>query len=260
MTTFMLTGGASGIGKHLTAVLLRQGRRVIATDLNIDAIEAPEKHRLDVRDPEAWERVLDAAGDVDVLMNIAGCLRPGWVHEARPEDIHMQLDVNVKGVMFGTRAAARRMAARGRGHILNFASMAALAPIPGIAVYSASKYAVRGFSLAAAQELRPRGVHVTVICPDAVRTPMLERQKDFEEAAMIFSAPRILSVEDVERAVMRALVKKPLEVFIPRGRGCFARLADLFPGLTIRLGDRLRRRGLERQAALKIKSKKSDQA
>lgn len=253
MTTFLLTGSASGIGKHLTAVLLRQGHRVVATDVNVDAIEAPEKHRLDVRDPEAWERVLDAAGDVDVLMNIAGYLRPGWVPEARPEDIHMQLDVNVKGVMFGTRAAARRMAARGRGHILNFASLAALAPIPGIAVYSASKYAVRGFSLAAAQELRPRGVYVTVICPDAVQTPMLEREKDFEEAAMTFSAPRILSIQDVERAVMRALAKKPLEVFIPRRRGCLARLADVFPRLTFWLGGRLRRRGLERQAELRDK-------
>lgn len=251
MTTFVLTGSASGIGKHLTSVLLRQGHRVIATDVNVDAVDAPERHRLDVRDPEAWERVLDAAGEVDVLMNIAGCLRPGWVHEVRPEDVHLQLDVNVKGVMFGTRAAARRMAARGRGHILNFASLAALAPIPGLSVYSASKYAVRSFSLAAAQELRPRGVYVTVICPDAVQTPMLEAQKHAPEAAMTFSAPRLLTVRDVEHAVMRALAKKPLELFIPRRRGWLARLADLFPRVTLWAGEGLRRRGLQRQAQLR---------
>jgi NAD(P)-dependent dehydrogenase (short-subunit alcohol dehydrogenase family) len=75
------------------------------------------------------------------------------------------------------------------------ASPAAFAPVPGLSLYAASKFAVRGFSLAAAQELRRHGVFVTVVCPDAVRTPMLALQRDYPEAALTFSGPRTLGVE-----------------------------------------------------------------
>ena len=78
----------------------------------------------------------------------------------------------------------------GSGHIVNIASLASLVPSPGLALYSASKYAVRAFSLAAAEELREHGVAVTTVCPDAVRTAMLDKQLDYPEAALTFTAPR----------------------------------------------------------------------
>ena len=109
---------------------------------------------------------------------MAGVLRVERVEDLQPESVALQLDVNTKGVILGTQAAAKVMVGQGRGHIINIASMAALAPVPGISVYSASKFAVRGFSLAAAQELEDRGVQVTVVCPDAVDTPMVDYQLD----------------------------------------------------------------------------------
>src|SRR5205823_4569252 len=110
------------------------------------------------------------------------------------------------------------------GHIINIASMAALAPIPGISLYSASKYAVRGFSLAAAQELRAHGVYVTVVCPDAVQTPMLDAQLAHDEAAATFSGPRLLTVEEVGRAIIgQGLARRPLEIYLPPSRGWLAR-------------------------------------
>jgi 3-oxoacyl-[acyl-carrier protein] reductase len=146
------------------------------------------------------------------------------------------------------------MVGRGGGHIINIASLAALAPVPGIALYSASKYAVRGFSLAAAQELRPHGVAVTVICPDAVDTPMLDRQIDQDAAAMSFSGARFLTVDDVSAAVLgRALPKRPLEIHLPRSRALLARIADLFPRTALWLRPTLERRGRARQAAMQRK-------
>src|SRR5262249_40428921 len=153
--------------------------------------------RLDVRDVADWERAIDEAvaafGRIDVAMNIAGYLMAGWAHEASPEIVDCHLDINVKGVIFGTQAAARQMLkqnkGQGSGHIINIASMSALAPIPGIAIYTASKYAVRAFSLAVAQELRPHNIYVTAINPDAVRTPLLTPQKDIA-AAVLFSSPK----------------------------------------------------------------------
>src|SRR5215472_15441003 len=162
--TFVLTGCASGIGRHLTGALTLRGHRVLATDINMAALEECAHawnaeqvaiRALDVRDADGWDRVLKEAaarfGRVDVVMNIAGYLRSGWVHEMPPEEVQRHIDINTKGVIFGTQASARYMMAQRQGHIINIASLAALVPVSGLALYSASKYAVRAFSIAAAQ-------------------------------------------------------------------------------------------------------------
>jgi 3-oxoacyl-[acyl-carrier protein] reductase len=265
---FFLTGCASGIGRHLAGALLAEGHRVWATDLDLAALSAHADARwpadrarvaaLDVRDAAAWSRVFAEAvadmGGVDVLMNVAGYLRPGFVGEFTAEAVHLHFDVNTKGVVFGTHTAARHMLARGEGHIVNIASLAGLAPIPGIGLYSASKFAVRAFSLAAAQELAPRGVAVTVVCPDAVQTPMLDLQVDCREAALTFSGPRILSVDDVAAAILgRVLPDRPLELHLPRSRALLARVADLFPRAAMWIRPHLDRRGRARQRAMQTR-------
>jgi 3-oxoacyl-[acyl-carrier protein] reductase len=260
---FVVTGCASGIGRALADALVSAGACLVATDRDIESLDAhatrhgwPEDHvvtkLLDVTQPEHWAQAIAVArerfGRVDVLLNVAGYLLPGWVHELEEEAVHRHFDVNLKGVVFGTRAAAAAMLEQGSGHIVNVASLAALAPIPGLALYSASKYAVRAFSLAAAQELRPKGVAVTVVCPDAVRTPMLELQRDYEQAAMTFSGPRVLEPTEVTNTILGpVLTRAPLEVFLPRSRGWLARVADVFPTTALTLGPLLRKRGRSRQ-------------
>ncbi len=261
--TFFVTGCASGIGRDLAGRILRDGGRLTATDLDVDALrrvadedrwpeDAVAIGRLDVTDAEQWRSKWDQAtqrfGDVDVLVNMAGYLRSAWVHEIEDPDVARHFDVNVRGVVLGTRTAAQAMRPRGRGHIVNVASLAALAPIPGLSLYSASKFAVRAFSLAAAQELRPHGVAVTVVCPDAVATPMLDRQKDREEAALTFSGPRVLAPSEVSDAIVGdVLARRPLEVFLPPSRGWLARVADVFPRTATAVAPLLRRRGRTRQ-------------
>ena len=264
---FLITGCASGIGRHLADEALARGHRVLATDVNLAALadhaaEAPwpeelaRIERLDVRDAGAWERILGIVesewGAVDVLLNVAGYIRPGRAVEVTTLDVDRHFDVNVKGLIFGTRAAGRRMVENRAGHIVNVASLASLAPVPGISLYSASKYAVRAFSLAAAQELRPHGVAVTVLCPDAVATPMLDLQLDYPEAALSFTAPRVLRVEDLSRIIFgRVLTKRPLIVTLPRWRGWLARLADLSPSSARLLSSLMEGQGLEKQRTMR---------
>jgi 3-oxoacyl-[acyl-carrier protein] reductase len=265
-SNFFITGCASGIGRHLADVLLAAGHQVFATDLDEPALRAHAEasawpiarahpRRLDVTDAAAWAAVFGEAvrlmGGVDVLINVAGYLMPGYIADIDAATVHRHLDVNTKGTIFGTQVAARHMLARGRGHIVNIASLAALAPVPGIGLYSASKYAVRGFSLVAAQELRPHGVAVTVVCPDAVQTPMLDLQLGYREAAMTFSGDRVLTVEDVADAVVRrVLPQRPLELYLPRSRALLARFADLFPRTTLWLRPWMEARGRARQAEI----------
>lgn len=260
----LVTGCASGIGRELVQVLLAAGHRVLATDRLLPPLRqaaqgwaatlAPEQlqlRALDVTDPLAWEAAVAAAqrcfGGLDVLVSVAGVLVPGWAHELTDDAVDLHLDVNVKGVVHGVRAVVPGMIAQGYGHIVNVASLAALAPVPGLALYCASKYAVRGYSLSVALELRRHGIAVTVVCPDAVQTPMLDVQRDVEAAAMTFSGPRVLTVREVSEAIVRALDERPLELLLPPSRGWLAKLADLAPASGRVIEPLLRWQGRRRQ-------------
>lgn len=269
--TFVVTGSASGIGKYVTHELVSRGHAVMATDVNLAGLQQVAQaegwptdrvrvRAMDVRDPAAWAATFDEAvsafGGVDVLMNIAGYLRAGTGHEMSVEDVHRHIDVNLKGVIFGVQAAARHMIPRKRGHIVTVSSMSALAAIPGIAVYSASKFAVRAFCLANAYELRPHGIAHTVVCPDAVETPMTDHIRGQDAAAMVFSSSRLLSVEEVGgELVGRVLAKRPLEVVLPHSRAWIARLGNLFPNLSFAAMPGMLRRGATNLARLRAEDK-----
>ena len=263
--TFLVTGAASGIGRCLVGALLARGHRVMAADLDLEALEstassdewAADRRLLqafDIRDVEGWRTAIDTLIEtwtrLHVVMNVAGFLRPSWIHECTDHDVHTHFDVNVKGLIFGTRAAAQAMIPQGFGHIINVASLASMAPVTGLGLYVGSKYAVRGFSMAAAQELAPHGIAVSTVCPDAVQTPMLDLQLDYPEAAITFTAPRILTPEDVTQVILgKVLPHRPILISIPRRRAFLARLADLFPSVAGMLtralqgrGDRIRRK------------------
>jgi 3-oxoacyl-[acyl-carrier protein] reductase len=266
----VLTGCASGIGRQLATDLYDQGHHVVATDLN----EAPlrdwasthwtdteriEVQRLDVREAEAWESVLDKTrerfGKIDVVCNVAGMLVARWAHEMSLAEVGLTIDVNVKGVIFGSNAAARRMIEQGFGHIVNIASVAGIVAVPGLAVYSASKHAVRAFSLSISQELKRHGVYVTVVCPGPVATPMLDIQLPREEAALTFSAGRALTPEQVSKAIIeKAIGLRPLELVVPvpgSGQGQLVRLLGAFPELSTWLAPVLRRRGKRAQERMR---------
>lgn len=256
----LVTGAAGGIGRALTEALLARGDRVLATDVRAAALEdlaAPAAgalvtRALDVRDPLAWQEAVEAAvaafGRLDVLFNVAGYLRPGRLHELAVADIDRHLDINVKGVIHGTRAAALAMLPRRAGHIVNIGSMASLTPVPGLNLYAASKFAVRGFSLSVAGELAPHGIAVTVVCPDAVETPMLDLQRGHAESALVFSGGRPLRAAEVVAALLGpVLEERPLELALPWGRGALAKLGSAFPGLAARIRPLLEARGRRRQ-------------
>jgi len=245
---FLLTGCASGVGKHLTGVLLKLGHSVIATDVNLKTLEETTwegtgklvRLKLDVTKREDWDAAVVVAktefGALDVVMNIAGFLYPGKTQDdSTLRFIDLHVGVNITGVMYGTSIMSRFMIESMKegelvngGHIINIASMAAKAPIDGLTLYSATKYGCRGFSLCAAKDLYPEGIYVTVVCPDAIRTPMLDMQVSHDSAVMSFCGVKALSVEDVERAIMdKVLINRPRE-FV---------LADAIRSRMIYLGD-----------------------
>lgn len=257
-SVFFLTGCASGIGLHLAQCLLNRGHTVIATDINLPALQRVAQERqwpsdrsrlvaLDVRAWDAWESVfasLAAQGEIpDVVMNIAGVTRAIPLEKITPDDVAFHLDTNVCGVIYGTRMAAAYMKPRRSGHIINIASLAAFLPLPRMSLYTASKCAVRGFSLAAREELTPYGIAVTVVSPDSVKTPMLEQEAENPDAVWSF-AGTLLAVEDIERAVFeRVLRKKPREVLLPWNTALISRVLVAFPALATPLLGQFEKKG-----------------
>jgi 3-oxoacyl-[acyl-carrier protein] reductase len=267
----LVTGCASGIGRGLAQRLYARGDTVIATDIDEPGLQAAAREggwtnpdrivlrRLDVRDPKGWEQMVDEIvtrwGVLDVLVNVAGFLVPVWAKDATTADVDRTFDINAKGLIHGTNAAIRQMVAQKHGHVVNVASVAGLVPVPGLALYSASKHAARAYSIAAGQEVREHGVFVTAICPTVVATPMMDIQIDREEAAFVFSGKRALTVDEVVTAIVeRAMVKKPLELVLDvpwSGQGAVARAGNIFPGIGLALQKYIRKTGRSNQEKLK---------
>jgi 3-oxoacyl-[acyl-carrier protein] reductase len=268
MKHHLITGAASGFGFGLTRTLLARGDSVLACDINTAPMEqlrafaaAPAQlsiRQLDVRDSAQWEQTMQAAVQlwprIDTVMNVAGVLRPDFIADIQPADIDLTFDVNTKGAIHGTQAAFRIMRNQtdenGRGHIINLASMAGIAPVPGLSIYAASKFALRGYSLTIAHELKQYGISMTVICPSGADTPMVEPYRHKEKAALIFIAPLLTIDQVVHVMVERALVKRPTEMTLPRARGLLAKAAGSFPGIANMLAGPMTRTGLRNQAKM----------
>lgn len=263
----LITGAARGIGHALVRRALADGHSVIAADRDAEALStlvATGQGRvraatLDVRESAAWERLADtlhAEGALpDVLINVAGVLRSGQTGELRVDDIDLMLDVNVKGVIHGTNAFARHMKVRRAGHIINVGSVASLYATPGTTLYATSKFAVRGFSIAAAGDLRPHGVAVTLFGPGPVKTDMLEQQRGDPDAALTFSGARALSVDEVAAAILGPVLRKrPVEYFLPFRDELMGKVCNAFPALFLSQLDRARARGRRHFAAREYQS------
>jgi 3-oxoacyl-[acyl-carrier protein] reductase len=259
--TAIITGAASGIGQHWAGVLAaRPDFRLALADIDAAGLAAAftpgnylRLHALDVRSPGDWQRVvadtLHAFGRIDYLFSIAGGGRPGFLLEQPADNVDFVVDLNLKGPIYGMRLVGQVMAGQRSGHMVNVGSLAGISPTPGNALYSAAKSGLRAASLAAAVELRPHNVYVTLIAPDVVDTPLARRHFDNPEAAALArSGGRVLTVQDVAAAFWQALAERPLELNLPRWRGWLAKINSLYPPLMLSLYAPLKRRGLEQMA------------
>lgn len=251
----LITGAAGGIGTAVVDMAAERGHQVIAAGLDVDALNdrwrANPRVRcetLDVTQWHDWQNLLgrlDADGvALDVLINAAGVLRSGQAGALRQPDIDLMLDVNVKGVIYGTNAVAAGMRQRQSGHIINVGSVASLYATPGTTLYAATKFAARGFSIAAAGDLKPHGVAVTLFGPGPVKTAMLEQQRGDADAALTFSGPRALTPEEVARAILGPVLKKrPVEYFIPFRDEIMGKISNAWPRFFLSQVSKARARG-----------------
>ena len=241
MRSVAITGGARGIGRATAEACVRAGMSVVIGDVNGEACAAVAKEigavglPLDVSVADSFEAFLVEAeqrvGRLDALVNNAGIAPIGLFIDENPTDTERLVDINIGGVLIGTRLALQRFIPRGHGHIVNLASSAGQIATAGGATYSATKHAVVGFTRAIRAETHGTGVRTTIVMPGLIRAEMISG----------FDTPRgtrIVGPDAVADAIVRALGDGREEVFVPRELGPVARLVA---GAPPAIADRIKR-------------------
>jgi NAD(P)-dependent dehydrogenase (short-subunit alcohol dehydrogenase family) len=228
-----ITGGARGIGKATATALVRKGCRVAIGDLDLSLAEETAAGlgggtialALDVTDRASFEAFLDETerqlGPVDAVINNAGIMPVTPFVEESEASVRRQIDINLHGVITGTQLAIARLQPRGNGYIVNIASQAGKAGVPGIATYSGTKHAVIGISEAVRAELRGSGVEVLCVMPTVVNTELTSG------VGQKWVKP--VEAEDVANEIVEAMEVPRFDVFVPRSNGGLYKFLQLLP-------------------------------
>jgi NAD(P)-dependent dehydrogenase (short-subunit alcohol dehydrogenase family) len=256
----LITGGASGIGRALGEELAGRGCAVLLADRQVElaheaaAAIGAEAAELDVRDLAAFEalagEVRDRHGRIDLLFNNAGIGVGGGMETYSAEDWDDVFDVNLRGVANGVQAVYRGMIEQRSGHIVNTASIAGLLPFPWTGSYAASKHAVVGLTRTLRVEAKRFGVRASVLCPGAVRTPILTGGRygrttlATDEARMLRVWERMRPIEPqaFARGAVDGVVRNQAVIVVPGWFKAFWYLDRLAPSLSLRLSEALHAR------------------
>lgn len=229
----VITGGARGIGLATALSLAKLGARIAIGDIDEKTVkESGTDHdfdhygRLDVTDAQSFATFLDDVerelGPIDVLINNAGIMPTGRLVDETDQITRRILDINVYGVILGSKLALSRMLPRGSGHIINIASLAGETHIPGLATYNASKHAVLGFTDTLREEYRGSGVSVSSVLPTLTNT----------ELGSGVAAPKGLPAaepEDIAAAIVRLIAKPKPKARVTRAAGAMSVFVNLLP-------------------------------
>lgn len=251
MKSIFVTGAASGIGRATALLFGRRGYAVGCYDIDVDgarraaeSIPDARHGRIDVANEESWTAAVSdfeaAYGRMDVLFNCAGVLRMGRFEDVSPAECRKQLEVNVMGVVLGVQRCLPLLERTGHAAIVNMSSASATYGQPELAVYSATKFAVRALTEALDIELRPRGVRVSDVMPSYVDTPMVRTQTHRSKTLDRLGVK--LTADDVAEVVWKAAHGDRLHYVPQRDVALLSRLGGLAPSAARAIMHRLAKR------------------
>lgn len=259
----VITGAASGLGQGFATVMSDNGATIVAADIDLDGVTKTvaqivadrgeaEAHRLDVRDSTAVTKLVDDTvarhGRIDYIFNNAGIAAQGPVQDIPIEDWDEIIDINLKGVVYGTSAAYKQMVKQGHGHIVNTASLAGLVPSPLLAPYSAVKFGVVGLSQALNAEARSHNVKVTALCPGFIESGIYGSARysgGLSEEIGRAQIPHIVPLEEGVNTLLKGVAANKAVVTLPLYGHVFWRGYRLSPAVGIRLSALLGKRQLK---------------
>ncbi|MFA4081010.1 SDR family oxidoreductase [Mycobacteroides salmoniphilum] len=229
-----ITGGARGIGRAIATAFAAEGAKVAIGDIDKKLCENTAAEigngtiglPLDVTDYGSFEAFFDTiaatVGPVDVIVNNAGIMPITPFGEESLESIQRQLDINVRGVMWGSQLAVQRMKPRGGGVIVNIASAAGKMGVPGLATYCATKWAVVGLCESLTLELKDDNISVVCVMPGVVNTELVAGLNEHWLLG-------IVQPEDIAAGVLKAVRKGKFPVMVPKKLGPLLRTTAMLP-------------------------------
>lgn len=221
--TVLITGASSGIGYELTRVFAARGHDLVITARREDRLAAlaeslPKGCNVHVvpvdlarsKGPKRLMEALDRQGlQVDILVNNAGVAATGPLQDMDGKAVRQMLQLNVRAVTELTHALLPGMVERGRGRILNVASVVSFQGVPGMSLYSATKAFVLSLSEGLAEDLRGSGVTVTALCPGPTRTEMVDEMKSLELAGPFLASAREVAEEGYRACMAGEAIRVP---------------------------------------------------
>jgi short-subunit dehydrogenase len=241
--TAIITGASAGVGAAVARAFAACGARLMLVARGQKALKeiaaelkpVTDVHTMamDVADEKLCAAMLKKAefelGAVHYLVNNAGLHVRGPVEANEPDDLGAMIDVNLRAPIVLSRLALPYLRASGGGAIVNVASLAGCTPVEGAATYSASKFGLRAFTFALAEELRDSNIHIGVVSPGPIDTGFIMSQID-NVTDLTFSQP-MSTAEAVAEAVLRVAMGEKVEIKMPAASGVLANVSYLFPGV-----------------------------
>jgi short-subunit dehydrogenase len=235
----VITGASSGIGRATALEMARRGANVILAARRKEALEAvaAECRALgvrasavptDVRKAEDCQRLMEVAGEVDVLVNNAGFATFASVVDADPDQLRDMMTTNYFGAFLCTKAVLPEMLARGKGTIVNVGSIVGIMGYARMGGYCATKFALIGLTEALRDEVLDKGIEVALVCPATTETELFERA----DRDMMPAASRLLPKvypERVAQAICDAAQDGRYRRILPLLAALFIRMKELFP-------------------------------
>ncbi len=263
----LITGASSGIGEATAREFSRRGHHVVLAARRIGRLRRladelrdsypdcrPLAVRVDVTSADdihsCVETALNQYGRLDVLFANAGVAALGWLEELDPQqDIAVQLQTNLTGVILAAREVLPHMQAHRRGHIILMSSLAGWIPTPTYSVYAASKFGVRGFGRALKREVSVWGIHVSTVFVGAVRTGFAADAVKSRKTGWTTPSALVVSPERLAREIVRLTRKPRTTVVLPGIFRPVIWLDAVWPGIIDRVSEKMFV-GRERSAAL----------
>jgi short-subunit dehydrogenase len=241
-SSVLLTGATGGIGHAIARALHGAGASLIVTGRRTDVLEPLASEvggratAVDLSDRAAVDRLLEEAADVDVLVANAALPASGDVLLFGVDQIDRALEVNLRAPVILSRVLGERMAARGRGHIVLISSLSGKSGQAQSAIYSATKFGLRGFGQGLRGDLGPRGVGVSVVFPGFIRDAGMFH----ESGAKLPKGVGTSTPEQVAAAVVRAITADKGEIDVaPVGMRAGTAFAQIAPEISARVAKRL---------------------
>lgn len=262
--TVIITGAAGGIGTETAALLDGAGANLVLADIDEAGLAETARKlsrpalavKCDITRLDNIEHLaaqaLERFQAIDVLVNNAGIIIPALFENCRYDHIEKQVAINLMGTINATYGVLPHLIERGGGNIVTISSMAGIVPETRSAIYTATKFALRGFNLTLALELKEHHIAVSTIFPDSTETPMLRYEAAHGGSPLTFLNPP-QKPGSVARAVLRAITGRKLEQYVPYSSGFLSKALMFAPGAVIKLWPLLERSAEKKMRAYQEK-------